>query len=185
MNTARWCKAAARLGLVLSSAQVASVDPNYGEALQKSIYFYEAQQAGALPSWNRVKLRGDSVLNDGADVGFGLYWDEMAWGALWLYRATGEQRFRDKFLEYYPKMGNDGALPSYTWSMGWNDKAFRVYVLTVGMLGAERYHADTQRYLDHWIRPSSQGGAGRVWFQSQERRTQYAGANRRRHRGSV
>ncbi|MDO6804928.1 glycoside hydrolase family 9 protein, partial [Wenyingzhuangia sp. 1_MG-2023] len=41
--------------------------PNYGEALQKSIYFYEAQQAGELPAWNRVEWRGDSTPNDGAD----------------------------------------------------------------------------------------------------------------------
>lgn len=40
---------------------------NYGEALQKSIYFYEAQQAGKLPEWNRVEWRGDSVLEDGSD----------------------------------------------------------------------------------------------------------------------
>lgn len=42
---------------------------NYAEALQKSLYFYEAQQSGKLPAWNRVKWRGDSRLNDGADVG--------------------------------------------------------------------------------------------------------------------
>ncbi|MEO1337767.1 MAG: glycoside hydrolase family 9 protein, partial [Myxococcota bacterium] len=45
---------------------------NYGEALQKSIYFYEAQQAGVLPSWNRVPWRGDAVVNDGSDVGLDL-----------------------------------------------------------------------------------------------------------------
>ena len=42
---------------------------NYGEALQKSLFFYEAQQSGALPDWNRVSWRGDSALNDGSDVG--------------------------------------------------------------------------------------------------------------------
>ena len=45
---------------------------NYGEALQKSIFFYEAQQSGQLPSWNRVPWRGDSALNDGSDVGLDL-----------------------------------------------------------------------------------------------------------------
>ncbi|MCG5216972.1 glycoside hydrolase family 9 protein [Streptosporangium soli] len=45
---------------------------NYGEALQKSIWFYEAQQSGDLPSWNRVGWRGDSALNDGGDVGVDL-----------------------------------------------------------------------------------------------------------------
>ncbi|GAB4525938.1 MAG: hypothetical protein Tsb0014_05690 [Pleurocapsa sp.] len=45
---------------------------NYGEVLQKSILFYEAQQAGELPDWNRVPWRGDAVTNDGADVGLDL-----------------------------------------------------------------------------------------------------------------
>ncbi len=42
---------------------------NYGEPLQKSIYFYEAQISGPKPAWSRVEWRGDSALNDGADVG--------------------------------------------------------------------------------------------------------------------
>lgn len=42
---------------------------NYGEALQKSIYFYECQQSGSLPSWNRVDWRGPSCIHDGSDVG--------------------------------------------------------------------------------------------------------------------
>jgi hypothetical protein len=43
--------------------------PNYGEALQKSLLFYEAQRSGKLPETNRVPWRGDSALQDGADVG--------------------------------------------------------------------------------------------------------------------
>ena len=45
---------------------------NYGEALQKSILYFEAQQAGKLPEWNRFPWRGDSTLEDGADVGVDL-----------------------------------------------------------------------------------------------------------------
>ncbi|WP_010177418.1 glycoside hydrolase family 48 protein [Aquimarina agarilytica] len=45
---------------------------NYAEALQKSLFFYEVQQSGELPSWNRVTWRGDSALNDGSDVGVDL-----------------------------------------------------------------------------------------------------------------
>jgi hypothetical protein len=45
---------------------------NYAEALQKSLLFYEAQQSGRLPDWNRVSWRGDSALTDGADVGLDL-----------------------------------------------------------------------------------------------------------------
>lgn len=74
---------------------------NYAEALQKSILFYEAQQSGKKPEWNRVSWRGDSRLTDGSDVGLDLtggWYDagdhvkfgfpaawtatQLAWGAL-------------------------------------------------------------------------------------------------------
>src|SRR5688572_32980280 len=42
---------------------------NYGEALQKSLFFYEAQRSGDLPANNRVNWRGDSGMADGSDVG--------------------------------------------------------------------------------------------------------------------
>ena len=42
---------------------------NYAEALQKSLFFYEAQRSGDLPASNRVNWRGDSGLQDGSDVG--------------------------------------------------------------------------------------------------------------------
>ena len=45
---------------------------NYGEALQKSIYFYELQRSGKLPENRRENWRGDSGLNDGSDVGLDL-----------------------------------------------------------------------------------------------------------------
>lgn len=42
----------------------AAETPNYAEALQKSLYFYECQQAGPLPEWNRVEWRADSTMID-------------------------------------------------------------------------------------------------------------------------
>ena len=63
------------LAIVVATSLPVSSSPanqNYGEALQKSILFYEAQQAGKLPDWNRVSWRGDATLNDGANVGVDL-----------------------------------------------------------------------------------------------------------------
>ena len=45
---------------------------NYGEALQKSIMFYEFQRSGYLPSTIRNNWRADSCLDDGKDVGLDL-----------------------------------------------------------------------------------------------------------------
>ncbi|MEO0012132.1 MAG: hypothetical protein RLZZ535_521 [Cyanobacteriota bacterium] len=55
-----------------SSPSFSSESINYGEALQKSILFYEAQQTGKLPEWNRFPWRGDSTPKDGMDVGLDL-----------------------------------------------------------------------------------------------------------------
>jgi endoglucanase len=330
----RQLSAALAIGSAISVTAATAATPNYGEALQKSIYFYEAQQAGDLPPWNRVRWRGDSVLADGADVGlnlsggwfdagdhvkfgfpmagavtmlawggidyrsaytssgqfdeflnnlrfannyfiaahpspnvlygqvgkgsadhafwgppevvelktsasriaykidltckgpdlaaetaaamasssmvfqptdsayatsllnhakqlyslalatvgsngvennyancitdardfynagFGVYWDEMAWGALWLWRATGDAFYLGKFREFYPKMGTEtgSTTPVFTWSQGWNDKAYGTYALAAGLLPDAIYRTDTERYLDYWIRPSASGG---------------------------
>ena len=45
---------------------------NYGEALQKSLIFYELQRSGELDGTERTNWRGDSGLNDGADNGVDL-----------------------------------------------------------------------------------------------------------------
>ena len=37
---------------------------NYADALDKSLFFYEVQQAGPLPEWNRVEWKVDSTMSD-------------------------------------------------------------------------------------------------------------------------
>jgi len=67
---------------------------NYGEALQKSIYFYEEQVSGPKPSWDRATWVGDSALTDGADKGIDLTggWydagDNVKFGLPMAYSAT-------------------------------------------------------------------------------------------------
>ncbi|MDE7365627.1 MAG: glycoside hydrolase family 9 protein, partial [Ruminococcus sp.] len=59
-------------------ANAAESDYNYAEALQKSMFFYEVQQAGILPEWNYVSWRADSMVKeDGtpADVVDGGWFD--------------------------------------------------------------------------------------------------------------
>ncbi|MEL6494071.1 MAG: glycoside hydrolase family 9 protein [Cyanobacteria bacterium J06623_7] len=60
------------LVMVTATPTLSQGGHNYGEALQKSVLFYEAQQAGKLPDWNRFPWRGDSTMGDGADVGLDL-----------------------------------------------------------------------------------------------------------------
>ncbi|WP_123371944.1 glycoside hydrolase family 9 protein [Cellulomonas sp. PhB150] len=62
--------AAGMLAAPLATAATAA-DPafNYAEALQKSMFFYDAQRSGDLPDDFRVSWRADSGMTDGADVG--------------------------------------------------------------------------------------------------------------------
>ncbi|KAF0386839.1 Six-hairpin glycosidase [Gigaspora margarita] len=76
-------------------------NPEYARLVAYSLYFYEAQRSGKLPTNNRVSWRHDSALDDGKDVGLDLsggYYDAgdylkftfpfswtittIAWGAL-------------------------------------------------------------------------------------------------------
>ncbi|KAL6124596.1 hypothetical protein ACLB2K_077108 [Fragaria x ananassa] len=49
---------------------LAAID--YGQALTKSLLYYEAQRSGMLPPQQRVQWRGDSALKDGSDAGVDL-----------------------------------------------------------------------------------------------------------------
>ena len=84
---------------------------NYGEALQKSIMFYEFQRSGKLPSEKRDNWRSDSGMNDGKDVGLDLTggWydagDHVKFNLPMSYTSTmlAWSVYEDK--EYYEKSG--------------------------------------------------------------------------------
>ena len=54
--------------LAASSSAVLAVH-DYGDALRKSILFFEGQRSGRLPPTQRLRWRQDSAINDGADAG--------------------------------------------------------------------------------------------------------------------
>jgi len=105
------------VGLVLGGAPLGVSVPkasaagnfNYAEALQKAIYFYEAQRSGKLPSNNRVEWRGDSGLTDGADNGVDLTggWydagDNVKFGLPMAFSATmlawSAYEYRDGYVQ--------------------------------------------------------------------------------------
>ena len=96
---------------------------NYGEALQKSILFYELQRSGDIDeSTIRTNWRGDSGMKDGADVGLdltgGLYdaGDNVKFNLPMAYTSTvlAWSVYEDK--EAYVKSGQlDYALSNIKW----------------------------------------------------------------------
>lgn len=55
--------------LLLCLLPLAFAGHDYGQALTKSILFFEAQRSGYLPHTQRVTWRGNSGLNDGKASG--------------------------------------------------------------------------------------------------------------------
>lgn len=60
------------LVVALLGHEVAAV-PDYTDALNKSLKYFEAQRSGKLPSTQRVTWRGDSGLSDGLAQGVSVY----------------------------------------------------------------------------------------------------------------
>jgi len=69
------------------------------------------------------------------------YGDELAWAAIWLYKATNEQAYLTKALDLYNEFGLD----YQSNSLGWDNKVFGVQVL---LAEATLDTAITQRVQD-------------------------------------
>lgn len=72
----------------LMSSSLRASEFNYAEALQKTLYFYEAQQNGPLSPNNRVPRRGPSGLTDGKDIGHDLAGGMFDAGDHWTANLT-------------------------------------------------------------------------------------------------
>lgn len=79
------------------------------------------------------------------------YQDELTWGAIWLYRATGEAAYLTKARTAYQALSGAGAgNHPYQWGLSWDDKSFGCYILMAVIDGGTAYRADAERWLDYW-----------------------------------
>jgi endoglucanase len=80
------------------------------------------------------------------------YNDEMVWGAIWLYKATGDVKYLDKAKTAYKELPNfgDQNLKIYAGGDSWDNKAFACYVLMAVITGDSTYKNDSESHLDYW-----------------------------------
>ncbi len=80
------------------------------------------------------------------------YNDELVWGAIWLYRATGDAAYLAKAESYYANLSNENGqtVKSYRWTLGWDDKSYGCYALLAKLTGKAQYKTDIERNLDYW-----------------------------------
>ncbi len=89
---------------------------NYAEALQKSLFFYEVQQAGVLPEWNEVTWRADSMENDKIPGGWFDAGDHFKFALTIAYIAT---LLAWGYIEYGDAVKNVGLDQKYLNNLKW------------------------------------------------------------------
>lgn len=115
---------------------------NYAEALQKALYFYDAQRSGRLPPGFRVGWRGDSALQDGSDVGVDLtggYYDAGD-GVKFAFPMAGAMTLLTwgglEFADGYRGSGQwDALLQAVRWGDEWLIKAHPEPEVFYGQVG--------------------------------------------------
>ena len=91
--------------------------------------------------------------------------DELEWGALWLYRATGETKYLEKFEEL---ISSDGAYSSCNRPISWDEKYPGAYILAAQILKDEKYLNQAYKYCDQILECKKTPG-GLCFFQGLSR----------------
>ena len=131
--------------MAASSIVFKKVDPNYSSNLikhAKELYDFADKYKGKY---------SDCITDANEFYKSSGYNDELVWGAIWLYQATGDKQYLEKAEQYYDKLGEKPDSPKpYKWTQSWDDKAYGSYVLLAKITGKEKYTQDAERWLDYW-----------------------------------
>ncbi|KAK9025363.1 hypothetical protein V6N11_038232 [Hibiscus sabdariffa] len=112
---------------LLTITAVTVAESNYGEALDKTFMFLEAQRSGKLPSDRRVKWRGDSGLKDGflqnVDLVGGYYdaGDHVKFGLPMAFSVT---MLAWGTIEYRKEITNLNQMGHALWAIRWGTDYF-------------------------------------------------------------
>ena len=91
--------------------------------------------------------------------------DELAWGAMWLYRATGEESYYDKYKVIADKEYSEYDRQKFTGCeepISWDDKRAGAYVLAAVTTKDESRMKIAEKYADTIIsQPKTPGG---LWY---------------------
>ena len=113
-------------------------DPEYSaEMLQHAIDLYNFGDTYRGDHYNR--LNGEPYpTND--------FTDDLLVGAIWLYKATGDQAWLDKAVGFFPSVEF-----STGWTMHYRDHQYEGFLLLAQILGEQRYYDAAERWIDNEI----------------------------------
>ena len=93
------------------------------------------------------------------------YNDELAWGALWLYRATGEEKYYEKYKEIADVKYDSWDPKKFSGATGpisWDDKRPGCYILAAIITNEESRLKEAYDYCDEVLtQPTTPGG---LWY---------------------
>ena len=79
------------------------------------------------------------------------YADELSWGGVWLYLATGEQTYLDKAVAASNLWGtNQSGQWGYQWTQSWDDKHYGAQLLLSRITGDTKFIQSTERNMQFW-----------------------------------
>jgi hypothetical protein len=126
-----------------------SSDPTYAATLLS-----HARKLYAFADTYRGKYSDSISAAQGFYNSWSGYTDELMWGGLWLYRATGEATYLSKAQTAYNAIfaGNWGnqTYPSLKWTHAWDDKSYGSLVLFSMLTTNAGYRVNAERWLDFW-----------------------------------
>ena len=76
---------------------------------------------------------------------FSGFTDELIWGAVWLYIATGDESYLRKADGYF-----DSFTPDYKWAFGWDNKFYGAACLLANLTNGDKYKKALEKNLDWW-----------------------------------
>lgn len=142
---------AAEAAASLAAAAIAfrSTDPAYADKLLK-----HARELFNFADTYRGKY-SESV-PDAASFynSYSGYFDELAWGAAWMHKATGEKAYLDKAQQIYSQNLLNKNL---TWTHAWDDKTYGAGILLAQITGEQVYKNQVETWLNYWSIGSNGG----------------------------
>ncbi|KAK7093281.1 uncharacterized protein [Littorina saxatilis] len=114
---------------------------------EKDAKYANTLLAHAKTLWNfAVKHQG--IYSQSVSAASGFYTsanitDELCWGSLWMYKATGEQKYLDTAKQYYD--------PTPDWGMSWDDNIIGNQLLMYNLTGDAKYVPDIEGTFKMWF----------------------------------
>ena len=116
------------------------------------------------------QFRGDYTMTVPATAfynSFSGYKDELAWGAMWLYKVTGDEKYYEKYKEIADAEYLPHDMKKFTGCTGpisWDDKRPGAYILSAIVTKDEKRMKEAYNYCDTIVSHSTTPGG--LWYET-------------------